>query len=92
MHETWGPLVDLVSAQVAGAEIWQTAELHLLERAFADRLAEAGITPTPEAAATLMAAATFLVEHTPEWGGDARDALGELAALGLRLLERCDEG
>lgn len=86
----WSGLVDLVGAQLAEAEAWQTAELHLLDRAFAARLDEAGIPPTPEAAATLMAAAVFLANHTPEWGGDARETLTELGALGLRLLERCD--
>ena len=33
-----------------------------------------------------MAAAQLLAERSPEWGGDARDTLSEVAVLGLRLL------
>ena len=86
MRDRWDGLVELVKSQVTEAEPWQTAEWHLLEQAFRDRLDRAGIPVTPEAAATLMAAAVFLSAHTPEWGGNARDTLGELAALGLHLL------
>jgi len=28
----------------------------------------------------------LLAEKAPEWGGDCRDALGEIAQLGLSLL------
>jgi hypothetical protein len=34
-----------------------------------------------------MATATLLGEHAPEWGGDARCSLREIALLGLRLLD-----
>ena len=90
MHARWGGLVSLVSAQADGAEAWQAAELHLMEAAFRERLAALDIEATPELAVALMAAAEFLVPHTCEWDGDARDALGELALLGLRLLEATD--
>jgi hypothetical protein len=80
-------LVTSVTAQARDSEPWQEAELHLMEAAFHERLRSLGVQPTAEVAVTLMAAAYFLAEHTCEWGGDARDALGEVALLGLRLLE-----
>jgi hypothetical protein len=33
-----------------------------------------------------MAVAMLLAEKSPEFGGDCRDALGEIAQLGLSLL------
>ena len=33
-----------------------------------------------------MAVAMLLAEHAPEWGGDCRDALAEIAQLGLSML------
>ena len=45
------------------------------------------IEATPELAAGLMATAQLLAERSPEWGGDARDTLAEVAVLGLRLLD-----
>ena len=92
MSGTWNELIGLVQTQMADAEPWQAAELHLLDQAFVDHLAKAGIQPSPEAAATMMAAAVFLAGHAPEWGGDVRDALTELAGLGYRLLERSMAG
>jgi hypothetical protein len=62
-----------------------------MEVAFHERLRILGVTPDANVAVTLMAAAYFLAEHTCEWGGDARDALGEIALLGLRLLEPGDD-
>lgn len=88
----WGGLVAAVEAYTEGAETWERAELHLLEGAFRARLAEIGVRPTAEAAVTLMAAAVLVAEHAPEWGGDARDVLAELAQLGLRLLSGGDGG
>ncbi len=88
----WGGLVETVAAYTEGAETWERAELHLLEQAFRHRLSEIGVRPGPEAAVTLMAAAVLLTEYTPDFGGDARDVLGELAQLGLRLLGDPDEG
>lgn len=80
-------LVSRVRAQALDAEAWQEAELHLLELAYRQHLEALGVTPCPELAAGLMAAATLLGEGAPEWGGDVRCTLGELAQLGLRLLE-----
>jgi hypothetical protein len=79
-------LVRAADAQSANAECWQRAEWHLLTSAFAERLDHLGIEPTGESGAALIAAALFLAEHTAEWGGDARDALGELAQLGRSLI------
>ena len=80
-------LATLVQAQACDLEAWQAAELHLLEQAFRDRLAALGVAVTPDVAVALMATATLLGDSVPEWGGDARCALGEVAQLGLRLLE-----
>lgn len=79
-------LASLVRTQADNVEPWQAAELHLLEQAFRERLATLGVTVTPEVAVALMATATLLGEHAPEWGGDARGSLAEIALLGLQLL------
>ncbi|MEA3020152.1 MAG: hypothetical protein QOI47_1676 [Actinomycetota bacterium] len=79
-------LVRTVDAQTDAAECWQRAEWHLLGAAFDERLVALGISPSADAGVALIAAALFLAEHTDEWGGDARDALGELAQLGRTLI------
>ena len=80
-------LTTVVRAQSGAMEPWQAAELHLLEQAFRERLALLGVAATPDVAVALMATATLLGNASPEWGGDARCVLGEVAQLGLRLLE-----
>lgn len=80
-------LATLVKAQACALEAWQAAELHLLEQAIRERLAALGVALTPDVAVALMATATLLGDNVPEWGGDARCALGEVAQLGLMLLE-----
>jgi hypothetical protein len=80
-------LADLVGRQAETLEVWANAELHVVEAVLRERLALLGVEPTPEMAVALMALAQLLAERTPEWGGDARDVLGEVAVLGLRLLE-----
>lgn len=80
-------LATVVRGHEAELEVWEAAELHLMEQAFRDRLAELRVAPSPDVAAALMAVATFLAPHVDEWDGDARDALREVALLGLRLLE-----
>jgi hypothetical protein len=80
-------LETAVRAAACEAESWERAELHLLEQGFRERLALLQIDPTPDVAAALMAAACYFGEHTPEWGGDTRTTLCEIARLGLRLLE-----
>lgn len=71
-------LTMMVRAQAVELEVWQAAELHLLEQAFRARLAALGVPLTPDVAVALMATATLLGEAIPEWGGDARCALGRL--------------
>ncbi|HVM20099.1 MAG TPA: hypothetical protein VM307_09080 [Egibacteraceae bacterium] len=80
-------LTSTVRAQAAAAPVWQDAELHLLEIELRERLAAVGVVPDGNVAIALMATATLLGEHAPEWGGDSRCTLGEVALLGLRLLE-----
>lgn len=80
-------LVELVRAQGAGVEAWQAAELHLLDQALRGRLEALGIPATADLGVGLMAVATLLGEHAPEWGGDVRSSLAEIALLGLRLLD-----
>jgi hypothetical protein len=45
------------------------------------------VTVTPDVAAALMAAAVVLASPTDEWGGDYRDALCDMAAVGLELFD-----
>jgi hypothetical protein len=52
-----------------------------------ERLAGLGVDTTPDVGAALMAAAMLIAEGSAEFGGDYRDALGDLAAVGLELLE-----
>lgn len=80
-------LTTLVRAQASEIEAWEAAELHLLEQAYRQRLEALGVQTSPDVAVALMAAATLLGQHVPEWGGDARTTLGEIALLGLRLLD-----
>ncbi len=79
-------LAELIGRQAAGLDVWEDAELCVLEVCLRERLALLGIEVTPELAAGLMATAQLLAERAPEWGGDARDTLAEVAVLGLRLL------
>ena len=83
-------LETLVRGQACDLEAWQEAELHLLEQAFQERLEAVGVVPTHDVAVALMATATLLAEHAPEWGGDVRCSLAEVAMLGLRLLQSAE--
>jgi hypothetical protein len=80
-------LAMLVREQSHSAEAWQSAEAHLLSVALRERLAALGVAVTPDVAVALMATATLLGTSTPEWGGDARCTLEEIALLGLDLLD-----
>ena len=86
MREPWAPLAAVVRAQAEDLEPWESAELHLLEAAFRDRLDALGVRNDADVAVALMAVSELLAHHTPEWGGDARTAVGEIGLLGLRLL------
>lgn len=92
MSDDRSSLATLVRAHADSLEAWESAELHLLEQAFRERLAALNVAVTPDVAVTLMATATLLANYVPEFGGDARCALGEVAQLGLRLLEEPDVG
>lgn len=80
-------LAEVVARCAASMQAWESAELHVLEVMLRERLAALGVHAGPETGAVLMAVAQLLAERQPEWGGDARDTLGEVAVLGLRLLE-----
>ncbi|MFP5375624.1 MAG: hypothetical protein ACLGIO_02440 [Acidimicrobiia bacterium] len=80
-------LAEVIARQAASMEAWESAELHVLEVVLRERLAALGTAAGPEAGAVLMVVAQLLAERAPEWGGDARDTLAEVAVLGLRLLD-----
>lgn len=79
-------LMEIVRMQAATRDVCETATTHLLVTALRERLAVFGIARTADLAVGLMAAAMLLAEHAPEWGGDCRDGLAEVAQLGLALL------
>ena len=80
-------LAGRVRMAAADLDVCATAQLHLVEVLRRDRLEALAIEPTPDLAVALMAVSVLLAERSPEWGGDSRDVLGELAQLGLRLLD-----
>jgi hypothetical protein len=80
-------LAELVAQQAAEMEAWESGELYLLEVALRERLALLGCTSNDQLGAALMAVAQLLAERCPEWGGDARTTLCDVAVLGLRLME-----
>lgn len=86
MHSPRDDLTALVRGQAAERACWERAAAHLMESAVRARLEVLGIRPTPDLAVAMMAAAMVLAESSPEWGGDYRDALGDVALLGLGLL------
>jgi hypothetical protein len=80
-------LVTLVRRQADETECWKRGETVLRAVDMRQRLADLGVDATPEVAASFMAAAMLLAATSDEWGGDYRDALADLAALGLELFE-----
>jgi hypothetical protein len=80
-------LVSLVRAQAGSTECWQHAEHVVRADVLRQRLEEVGVELTPDVAVALMAGAMLLAGTSPEFGGDYRDALADLAALGRELLE-----
>ncbi|MEY2398802.1 MAG: hypothetical protein QOJ00_1976 [Actinomycetota bacterium] len=88
-HLTQGrdQLVTLVRRQTAETDCCQRAETVLRAEAMRARFATIGIAVTPEICTSLMAAAMLLASTSEEWGGDYRDALADLAALGLELFD-----
>ena len=79
-------LTDLIRSQLDERDVCDVAGTYLLEVELRERLAVLGVEPTPDLSVALMALAMLLAEKAPEWGGDARDTLGEIAQLGLALL------
>ncbi len=79
-------LTELIQAQLAHRDVWEVAGTHLLAVELRDRLATLGVEISPDLSVALMAVAMLLAEKAPEWGGDCRDTLAEIAQLGLSLL------
>lgn len=84
-------LTELIERQLADRSVCDRASNYLLEVDLRDRLAAVGVEVTPDLSVALMAVAMLLAEQTPEWGGDCRDALAEIAQLGLSLLVGTEE-
>jgi hypothetical protein len=80
-------LLTLIRQQAAETECWKRAEIVVLADVLRERFEAIGVDVTPDVAASLMASAMVLATTSEEWGGDYRDALADLAALGLELLE-----
>ena len=80
-------LVGLIRLQADETECWQRAETVLRAGTLREELAALNIEMTPDIAASMMAVAMLLATGSEEWGGDYRDALADLAALGLELFE-----
>jgi len=85
-----GKLTDLIRDQLANRDACDMASTYLLEVELRERLALVGVEPTADVSVAFMALAMLLAEKTPEWGGDCRDALSEIAQLGLSLLSGND--
>jgi len=81
-----GDLTELIKSQLAERDVCDVAGTYLLEVELRERLAVLGVEVTPDMSVALMAVAMLLAEKSPEFGGDCRDALGEIAQLGLSLL------
>jgi hypothetical protein len=79
-------LTDLIRTQLAERDVCDRAGTYLLEVELRERLGALGVDPSPDVSVALMAVAMLLAEEAPEWGGDCRDALAEVAQLGLSLL------
>lgn len=80
-------LTTVLRERAAEAPCWERAETVLRSEAVRERLVGLGIDVTPDLAVALMAAAVALADGTDEWGGDYRDALGDLGSVGLALLD-----
>ena len=79
-------LTNLIRAQLEERDVCDVAGTYLLEVELRERLEMLGVEPTPDLSVALMALAMLLAEKAPEWGGDCRDTLSEVAQLGLSLL------
>lgn len=86
MGDARAQLTDLIRTQLAERDVCAVAGTYILEVELRERLAVMGVEPSPDLSVALMALAMLLAEKAPEWGGDCRDTLGEIAQLGLALL------
>ncbi len=80
-------LISWIRQHAADSECWARAETVVRASELRVRLEEVGVTVTPDVAAALMATSMVLAAGTDEFGGDYRDALGDVAAVGLELLD-----
>jgi hypothetical protein len=76
----------MIRAQLEDRDVCDVASTYLLEVELRERLAMLSVEPSPDLSVALMALAMLLAEKAPEWGGDCRDTLSEIAQLGLSLL------
>ena len=90
MRDARGDLTELIKSQLAERDVCSVAGTYLLEVELRERLTLLGVEVTPDVSVALMAVAMLLAEKSPEFDGDARDALGEIAQLGLSLLMEGD--
>jgi hypothetical protein len=79
-------LTELIRSQLEDRDVCDVAGTWLLEVELRERLGVLGVTVSPDLSVALMALAMLLAERAPEFGGDCRDTLGEIAQLGLALL------
>lgn len=86
-RDAWEQLLTIVRLQGDATDCWKRAENVLRADLLRSRLDEIAINITPDIAASLMAAAMLLASTSDEWGGDYRDALADLAAIGLELID-----
>ena len=91
MGDARAQLTELIRTQLEERDVCAVAGTVLLEAELRDRLAVLGVEPTADVSVAFMALAMLLAERAPEWGGDCRDTLGEIAQLGLSLLVEGDE-
>lgn len=92
MGEERQQLVGIVQSQMVARGPCELAEVAILGALLEERLQVVGVRACPDVAVAVMAVAMLLASEAPEFGGDARDALGAVAALGLDLLERSSAG
>ena len=86
MGDARAQLTELIRSQLEDRDVCEVAGTYLLEVELRERMAVLGVEPTPDLSVALMALAMLLAERAPEWGGDCRDTLGEIAQLGLSML------
>ena len=91
MGDARAELTDLIREQLESRDVCDRAGTYLLEVELRERLAVLGVEPTPDLSVAIMALAMLLAERAPEWGGDARDTLGEIAQIGLSMLTQDEE-